>query len=254
MITMTQHQHRLLIALVSCGYLYAMSFTASTIDVKEKELASSAAMALRHAVQAHYAEVTIAPEADLETDREAGRKTETLSEVIGQIEEKIEEKGIKEKKPKFVRGKAAEEIYHPVIMEAANQHNIDPALIKAIIWAESSFNPSAVSNKGALGLMQLMPSTARSLGIKNPLDPESNIDAGVRYFKQLMVTFNGDAKLALAAYNAGSPRVLQYNGVPPFEATQYYIKKVFRLYEGYKKSDSIGQENKKPETGELNPV
>lgn len=133
-----------------------------------------------------------------------------------------------------LRGKAAEKLLHPVIHEVAGQYDVDPSLIKAIIWAESSFNPSAVSKRGAVGLMQLMPATARSLGIKDIRDPESNIDCGVRYFKQLMVQFNGDARLALAAYNAGSNRVLQYNGVPPFQATRHYIKNVFKYYDRYK--------------------
>jgi soluble lytic murein transglycosylase-like protein len=135
-----------------------------------------------------------------------------------------------------LKGKAAEQILHPVIHEVANQYDVDPSLIKAIIWAESSFNPKAVSKRGAVGLMQLMPATARSLGlgVKDMKDPQSNIDCGVRYFKQLMVQFNGDARLALAAYNAGSDRVVQYKGVPPFADTRYYIKKVFRYYHQYK--------------------
>jgi soluble lytic murein transglycosylase-like protein len=137
-----------------------------------------------------------------------------------------------------LKGKEAEQILHPVIHEVASQYDVDPSLIKAIIWAESSFNPKAVSKRGAMGLMQLMPATARSLGlgIKDIKDPQSNIDCGVRYFKQLMVQFDGDARLALAAYNAGSHKVVQYKGVPPYEATRYYIKKVFRYYNQYKDS------------------
>ena len=132
------------------------------------------------------------------------------------------------------RGKKAEEILHPVITEVATEHELDPDLIKAIIWAESSFNPKAVSKKGAIGLMQLMPATARSLGVEDCMNPTNNIDAGVRYFKQLMIQFNGDEELALAAYNAGSSRVKAYNGIPPFEATQFYVKKVFEYYREFK--------------------
>ena len=135
---------------------------------------------------------------------------------------------------KTARGKAAEKLLHPVIIRVANAHDVDPALIKSIIWAESSFNPNAVSHKGAMGLMQLMPSTAKAMGIEDSLNPESNIDGGVRYFKKLLVRFKGDPELALAAYNAGSRRVLQYDGVPPFEATRYYIEKVFKYYKNYK--------------------
>ena len=133
------------------------------------------------------------------------------------------------------RGKKAEEVFHPIITEVANEHDIDPDLIKAIIWAESSFNPKAVSKKGAVGLMQLMPSTARSLGVEDFMNPETNIDAGVRYFKQLIIQFDGDEKLALAAYNAGSRKVREYQGIPPFETTHFYIKKVFEYYQEFKK-------------------
>ena len=133
-----------------------------------------------------------------------------------------------------VRGKTAEAVFHPIIEEVAGQYDVEPELIKAIIWAESSFNPNAVSKKGAMGLMQLMPSTARALGVEDFSDPESNIDAGVRYFKQLMVKFDGDATLALAAYNAGSRNVRQYKGIPPFETTRFYVKKVFEYYNDFK--------------------
>ena len=136
------------------------------------------------------------------------------------------------------RGKEAEEILRPIITEVATEHDIDPDLIKAIIWAESSFNPKAVSNKGAVGLMQLMPSTAKALGVEDCMNPETNIDAGVRYFKQLIIQFDGDEKLALAAYNAGSRKVREYNGIPPFETTRFYIKKVFKYYQGFKDESS----------------
>ncbi len=131
--------------------------------------------------------------------------------------------------PAVPRKKAGDK-FHPIIEDAANRYEVDPALIKAIIWAESNFNPNAVSEQGALGLMQLMPSTARSMGIKDCLDPEDNIHAGVRYFKQLMVQFDDNEKLALAAYNAGSGKVREHQGMPPFKSTQYFVKKVFRYY------------------------
>ena len=121
------------------------------------------------------------------------------------------------------------------MLEAADRHQVDPALVKAIIMAESSYNPRAVSKKGAKGLMQLMPTTARALGVVDIFDPEHNINAGVRYFKRLMNRFDGDTRLALAAYNAGSRKVRQYQGVPPFRATKHYIKKVFMYYKHYKK-------------------
>ena len=100
--------------------------------------------------------------------------------------------------------------------------------------AESGYNPKAISKRGAKGLMQLMPVTAQSLGVKDIFNPHQNIAGGVQYFKQMVNRFNGDVKLALAAYNAGSRNVRNYNGVPPFKATHTYIKKVFKYYRIYK--------------------
>ena len=131
--------------------------------------------------------------------------------------------------------KEKDELFRPIIREVADRHEVDPALVKAIIMAESSYNPKAISKRGAKGLMQLMPLTAESLGVKDIFDPEHNINAGVGYFKKLLNQFGGDVKLALAAYNAGSKKVRQYKGIPPFESTQTYIKKVFEYYELYKK-------------------
>lgn len=124
--------------------------------------------------------------------------------------------------------------FKSIIQKAAELHRIDSALITAIIKAESGFNPNAVSKRGAKGLMQLMPQTAKSLGVEDCFNPELNIHAGVEYFKKLLNRFDGDVKLALAAYNAGSRKVRQYNGVPPFKETQYYVKAVFDYYEYYK--------------------
>jgi soluble lytic murein transglycosylase-like protein len=95
---------------------------------------------------------------------------------------------------------------------------------------ESRYNPRAVSHRGAQGLMQLMPTTARWLGVKDSFNPQANIDAGVRYFRRLLDRFNGDVKLALAAYNAGSRYVRKYNGIPPFKSTHEYIKKVLEYH------------------------
>ncbi|MEW6671658.1 MAG: lytic transglycosylase domain-containing protein [Thermodesulfobacteriota bacterium] len=127
-----------------------------------------------------------------------------------------------------------EHLFHPIIVKVANEHEIDPALIKAIIMAESGYNPKAISKRGAMGLMQLMPGTAEALGIDDIFNPELNINAGVLYFKRLVDFFEGDVKLALAAYNAGINKVKMYQGIPPFKATRYYIKKVFKYYEHYR--------------------
>ena len=147
--------------------------------------------------------------------------------------------GITETNPLSVHGKKTEALLHPVVLKAANRHQIDPALVKAIIMAESSYNPKAISKKGARGLMQLMPKTAEILGVKDSFNPEQNINAGVRHFKGLMNRFKGDVKLALAAYNAGGRKVRKYQGVPPFKATQYYIKKVFEYYQYYREKMAL---------------
>ena len=125
-------------------------------------------------------------------------------------------------------------LFHPIILEAAGQYQVEPALIKAIIMAESGYNPLAISKKGAIGLMQLMPGTAEALGVEDIFDPEHNINAGVKYFRQLLGKFNGNVRLSLAAYNAGTKKVMKYQGIPPFKSTQYYVKKVFEYYQYYK--------------------
>jgi len=125
--------------------------------------------------------------------------------------------------------------FHKIIIMVAKEHQVDPALIQAIIMAESGNNPMAVSKRGAKGLMQLMPRTARSLGVKDPFNPEHNIQGGVKYFKKLLDRYDGNINLALAAYNAGSRNVLQYKGVPPFPATRIYIRKVIKYRRIYKK-------------------
>jgi len=122
--------------------------------------------------------------------------------------------------------------FHATVDEKAKLHNIDPELVKAVIRAESNWNPYAVSRKGALGLMQLMPSTAALLGVANPLDPIENIDGGVRYLKHMIERFNGNLTLALAAYNAG-PKLVEKSGmVPSIPETVAYVKRVMEYYKG----------------------
>jgi len=125
-------------------------------------------------------------------------------------------------------------LFTDIIDKAAQKHQVDPALVKAIIMAESRYNHRAVSKKGARGLMQLMPHTAKSLGVRNLFDPEDNINGGVLYMKKLLKRFKGDTKLALAAYNAGSRYVRYYKGVPPFLQTRTFIKKVLKYHQLYK--------------------
>jgi soluble lytic murein transglycosylase-like protein len=124
-----------------------------------------------------------------------------------------------------------EEIDASIVMAAA-RHNVDPNLVRAVVKVESNFNSNAVSRKGAMGLMQLMPQTARSLKVKNPFDPEQNVDAGVRHLKQLLENYGGDVNLTLAAYNAGSGAVARSAGVPRFPETQNYVRRITNLYYG----------------------
>jgi hypothetical protein len=124
-----------------------------------------------------------------------------------------------------------EEIDASITMAAA-RHNVDPNLVRAVVKVESNFNSNAVSRKGAMGLMQLMPQTARSLNVKNPFDPDQNVDAGVRHLKQLLENYGGDVNLTLAAYNAGSGAVARSAGIPHFAETQNYVRRITNLYYG----------------------
>lgn len=123
--------------------------------------------------------------------------------------------------------------YDMYIHEAAREHELSFSLIKAVIRAESNFDPEAVSSSGACGLMQIMPSTGEELGISDLFDPRENILGGTRYLKELLESFEGDLELALAAYNAGVERVRSLNGVPPFEETQSFVSRVMEYLERY---------------------
>ena len=122
---------------------------------------------------------------------------------------------------------AGNTIYDSMIASAATQHAVDARLVKAVIQAESAFQPRARSSRGAMGLMQLMPKTARQYDARNPYDPASNINAGARYLKQLLDEF--ELPLALAAYNAGQGAVRRFGGIPPYAETQAYVTKVLEL-------------------------
>jgi len=125
------------------------------------------------------------------------------------------------------------------IDQAAARHNVDPSLVRSVVKVESNFNPNAVSRKGAMGLMQLMPSTARSLNVANPFDPAQNVDAGVRHLRRLLDNYGGDVRLSLAAYNAGSGAVARSAGVPRYRETQNYVRRITDLYNGGEAGSSL---------------
>ncbi|MGC2209883.1 MAG: lytic transglycosylase domain-containing protein [Candidatus Korobacteraceae bacterium] len=118
------------------------------------------------------------------------------------------------------------------INEAASRHHVDPNLVRALVKVESNFNPRAVSSKGAMGLMQLMPATARMYAVRNPFDAAQNVDAGVRHLKGLLDNFKGDVRLSLAAYNAGEGAVQRNGGIPPYTETRNYVKRITNLMAG----------------------
>lgn len=118
------------------------------------------------------------------------------------------------------------------ISKAADRHAVDPNLVRALVKVESNFNPNAVSRKGAMGLMQLMPQTARQMKLTNPFNPEENIDAGVRHLKDLLDSYGGDVRLSLAAYNAGAGAVARSAGIPHYAETRNYVKRITQLYGG----------------------
>ena len=135
------------------------------------------------------------------------------------------------KLPGYARNPAE---FEPIITSCSRQYGVDSALVKAVIHAESGYNPSAVSPKGAQGLMQLMPKTAQGLKVADSFNPSDNIRGGVRYLKFLLDTFKGNESLALAAYNCGLGSVAKYGGIPPYPETQTYVTKVLSYRNNYR--------------------
>jgi soluble lytic murein transglycosylase len=126
--------------------------------------------------------------------------------------------------------------FDPIIADASKKYGLEAPLIKAVIKAESDFDPNAISHKGARGLMQIMPMNYRLLNVENPFDPHQSIDAGARYLRDMMDRYNGKLNLSLAAYNAGPGAVDRHGGVPPYQETEEYIERVMRYYQRYKNS------------------
>lgn len=130
--------------------------------------------------------------------------------------------------------------YDELIMRTAKYLRLDPALLKAVMHVESAFDKYAISHKGARGLMQLMPGTARRYGVASVFDPRQNVVGGARYLRDLLQQFNNDTSLALAGYNAGENAVVRHNGIPPYRETQRYVQKVLVLYKKYRNQDCEG--------------
>jgi soluble lytic murein transglycosylase-like protein len=133
-----------------------------------------------------------------------------------------------------------------LVHEAAARKQVDPKLVHSIIQVESGYDPNAVSRKGAMGLMQLIPGTAKRFGVENPFDPKQNIHGGVSYLRHLLDMFGGDVTLSLAAYNAGENSVLRFGGIPAFQETQDYVRKVNNLYGSNAPSHEGEQRAKEP--------
>ena len=140
------------------------------------------------------------------------------------------------------------DVLHQLVQETAHKHNVDPNLVSAVISTESNWNTSAISRKGAQGLMQLVPETAQHFGVYNPFDPAQNVDAGVRYLSMLLDRYNGDLPKALAAYNAGPRAVDRWGGVPDYRETREYVQKVTSTY------FQPGSEHKSPWRAASKPI
>lgn len=134
-----------------------------------------------------------------------------------------------------VSGKGAPTELRTMIQEVAGKYDVDSLLLEALVSQESAFDDDAVSHKGAMGLTQLMPSTAKMLGVTNPRDPLQNLTGGAKYLKQMITEFGGDVEKALAAYNAGPGAVRKYGGIPPYGETQDYVRKILANYEALKR-------------------
>jgi soluble lytic murein transglycosylase-like protein len=164
------------------------------------------------------------PHASMQAARSAAAEVNQILEGSGQ-------KTNRSASPSYIRNQSfTPEQVDAAIEQAAARHNLDPNLVRAVIKVESNFNPNAVSRKGAMGLMQLMPSTARQLNVSNPFDPAQNVDAGVRHLKKLLANYGGDVKLTLAAYNAGEGAVARSAGIPHFAETRNYVRRITDLY------------------------
>ena len=179
---------------------------------------------------------TILEEKMSKSESEAAKLPELDKETISEIVEPTKKEGVNLKSKIDLKAQMSD--IDEIVETFSSKYNIDGDFIKAIIKQESGFNPNATSKKGAMGLMQLMPATAKSLGVVNAYNPWENVEGGVKYLKGLLDRFNNDEKLALAAYNAGPNAVKKYGGIPPYKETQNYVNSIMSTYDKIKGAKS----------------
>ncbi|PWH18106.1 MAG: lytic transglycosylase [Anaerolineae bacterium] len=153
-----------------------------------------------------------------------------LDQYLGGEESKVTLPAAVSHKSQTAGGEPLQGKFAEIIQQAAQKYNVDPRLIQAVIRAESNFNPKATSSAGAMGLMQLMPATAASLGVTDPYDPKENIFGGTKFLSRLLQKYKNNVSLALAAYNAGPGAVDRYGGIPPYTQTRVYVQRVMQYY------------------------
>ena len=180
-------------------------------------------------------ELDAARGASFSSSRISPQQGADVVDLSSSVEERLRE--LQNARDRSARKNTSSASWNEEIFQASQESGVPPELLRAMMQTESGGNPRAVSPKGAMGLMQLMPGTARLMGVQDPYDPGENLRGGAAYMARMMQKYGDDRELALAAYNAGPGRVDSYGGIPPFPETRNYVKKVLSLYEGYLAED-----------------